>query len=212
MKRIQKKVFKYLSITVVPFFIYIVMRVLWFTYRKDYIFKDKLPTSNSIALSWHGELFISPQVYRKFYPNASTYAIISQHLDGEIIAKVLSKFNILPIRGSSSKRAVGVLIEALKISKANNSILISPDGPRGPRYSMSDGAIILAQKNNLPLFCVNFRVENDKFWQLKSWDKFVIPKPFSKLKITTQTIELKNIPLEDAKELLKTKMTQFSLQ
>jgi lysophospholipid acyltransferase (LPLAT)-like uncharacterized protein len=47
---------------------------------------------------------------------------------------------------------------------------------------------------------------------LKSWDKFVIPKPFSKLKITTQTIELKNIPLEDAKELLKTKMTQFSLQ
>jgi len=207
----KKKILRYLSLTIVPFFIHLIMRILWVSYRKEYTLISQLPQTNSISLCWHGELFISPQVYRKFYPKSQTYAIISQHLDGEIISKVLNKFNILSTRGSSSKRAVGVLIEALKLSKKNNSILITPDGPRGPRYSFSDGAIILAQKNNLPLFVVNFKVKNNHFWQFRSWDRFVIPKPFSKLIITMHTFDAQNLSLDEAKEQLSSQMRQFSI-
>ena len=162
-----------------------------------------------MAITWHGELFISPQVYRTLRKTQKTSAIISQHHDGDLIAKILSFFNIIGLRGSSKKGAKAVLIAAIKSLKEDSSIMVTPDGPRGPRHSMSDGAVALAKRANLPLMVVNFKAKS--YWQLKSWDSFVIPKPFSTLEIYHQVIDISSMDKNQAKMYLKQQMLIYCM-
>ena len=192
-----------------PTIVYIFMRFLWFTYRKNYHFIDEPIEEQCIAVTWHGELFISPQVYKKLRKRQDTSAIISQHFNGELIAKVLGFFNIWGLRGSSKKGAKSVLINAIKAIKEGRTVMITPDGPRGPRYSMSDGAVALAIRSKLPIMVVNYIPSS--YWQLGSWDKFLIPKPFSKLEIYHQIINLENMEKNEAKKHLKSTMNSYSL-
>lgn len=185
------------------------MRSLWFTYRKHYHFIDEPIEEQCIAVTWHGELLISPQVYRELRKNQETSAIISQHFNGELIARVLGFFKILGLRGSSKRGATSVLINAIKAIKKGRTIMITPDGPRGPRYSMSDGAVALALRSKLPIMVVNYIPSS--YWQLGSWDKFLIPKPFSKLEIYHQVINFDNMDKDEAKKHLKSTMNSYSL-
>jgi len=87
--------------------------------------------------------------------------------------------------------------------------MITPDGPKGPRYSMSDGAVALALRAKLPIMVVNYRPSS--YWQLSSWDKFIIPKPFSQLEIYHQIININNMQKDEAKEHLQSVMNRYSL-
>jgi lysophospholipid acyltransferase (LPLAT)-like uncharacterized protein len=197
------------GVIIIPTFIFFLMRFLWLTYRKNYHFIDEPIEGQCIAVTWHGELLVSPQVYRELRKTQKTSAIISQHFNGELIAKVLRLFNILGLRGSSKRGAKSVLINAIKAIKEGRTIMITPDGPRGPRYSMSDGAVALALRSNLPIMIVNYIPSS--YWQLGSWDKFLIPKPFSKLDIYHQIINLENRNKDEAKKHLKSAMNSYSL-
>ncbi len=205
----KKAILKKVSINIVPVLIYAIMRILWFTYRKKYKFIDKEIDTQLIAVSWHGELLISPQVYRRLKHKEITSAIISQHFDGDIIKKVLGYFNILPIRGSSSKGARGALINSIKKLKDGENLLLTPDGPRGPRHSMSDGAVALAIKSKLPIMVISY--SSSSYWQLKSWDRFTIPKPFTTLTIYHQIIDIKNLSKSEAKEYLQLAMNRYTI-
>jgi len=185
------------------------MRFLWLTYRKNYHFIDNPIEEQCIAVTWHGELLISPMVYRKFRKTQLTSAIISQHFNGELIARVLAFFNIFGLRGSSKRGAKSVLMSAIKAIKNGRTIMITPDGPRGPRHSMSDGAVALALRSKLPIMVVNY-IPN-RYWQLGSWDKFLIPKPFSKLEIYHQIINLENRDKSEAKKHLKSTMNSYTI-
>jgi len=208
-KNWRKHLFRKISILVVPPIVFIFMRLLWYSYRKNYHFIDPPIDDPCIAVTWHGELLISPQVYRELRKDQLTSAIISQHFNGELIAKVLSLFNIMPLRGSTKRGAKSVLINAIKSIRENYTIMITPDGPRGPRYSMSDGAVALALRSHLPIMIVNYRPS--AYWQLRSWDKFIIPKPFSRLEIYHQVITLDNMDRDQAKEHLQLAMNSNSL-
>ena len=85
----------------------------------------------------------------------------------------------------------------------------TPDGPTGPRYNMSDGAIALALRTNLPLMVVNYKPK--AYWQLGSWDKFLIPKPFTSLEIYHQVIYVEGMNKDDAKDYLLKKMLNNSI-
>jgi len=185
------------------------MKLLWVTYRKQYHFIDAPIEEQCIAVTWHAELLIAPQVYKKLRQKQKTAAIIAQHHDGEIIAHIFKYLNILPLRGSSRRGAKAVLIAAIKALKEGYSIMITPDGPRGPRYSMSDGAVALALRANLPLMVVNYQA--DAFWQLNSWDRFVIPKPFTTLHIYHQVLSLSSLSKDEAKEYLQKQMLTYAL-
>jgi len=185
------------------------MKLLWFTYRKKYHFIDEPIEGQCMAVTWHAELLISPQVYRKLRKSQKTSAIIAQHYDGELIARTLALLNISPLRGSSRRGAKSVLINAIKSLKEGNSIMITPDGPKGPRYSMSDGAVALALRSKLPLMVVNYKASS--FWQLKSWDKFVIPKPFASLDIYHQIVKVEGMDKSSAKLYLSEKMQAHAL-
>jgi len=206
---VYKKWSRKIGVMLIPPIIFMVMKLLWFTYRKKYHYIDAPIEGQCMAVTWHAELLISPQVYRKLRKQQITSAIIAQHHDGELIARTLGFLNILPLRGSSRRGAKSVLINSIKALKEGHSIMITPDGPKGPRYSMSDGAVALALRANLPLMVVNYKPNS--YWKLKSWDQFVIPKPFAKLDIYHQVIELNEMKKEDAKKYLQEQMKQHSL-
>jgi hypothetical protein len=198
-----------IAVVIFPTLAFFLMRLLWFTYRKRYHFIDAPIQEQCMAITWHAELLVSPQAYRKLRPKSLTSAIISQHHDGDIIAKTLEFFHILPLRGSSSRGATSVLISAIKSLRKGYSVMITPDGPKGPRYSMSDGAIALALRSNLPLMIVNYKPH--AYWQLKSWDKFLIPKPFTTLEIYHQVLRLEGMSKEEGKSYLQEKMNLYSI-
>ena len=101
-------------------------------------------------------------------------------------------------------------MRALRELKVGNDVAITPDGPRGPRYSIADGVVIISQKSGKNIRC--FNAIPSKYWQFNSWDKFVLPKPFGKIDFyISEPFSVKDMELEDAKSLIKTKMLQHSL-
>jgi len=208
-KKWRKKFFRELSIIFVPTIISFLMRLLWITYKKRYHFIDEPIDGQCIAVSWHGELFLTPQIYRKLKKSQPTSAIISRHFNGELIAKVLNSLNIAPLRGSSNRGARQVLINAIKAIKSGQTVLLTPDGPKGPRHSMSDGAVALALKANLPIMAISYKPSS--YWQLKSWDRFIIPKPFAQIEIYHQIVKLDNMSKDEAKKHLQSVMNRYSI-
>ncbi len=205
----HKKLSRKIGVIFIPIFIFMVMKLLWFTYRKKYHFIDEPIETQCMAVTWHAELLIAPQVYKKLRKKQKTSAIIAQHYDGELIARTLGFLGIKALRGSSRRGAKAVLIAAISALKEGHSVMITPDGPKGPRYTMHDGAVALALRSNLPIMVVNYNA--NAFWQLKSWDKFVIPKPFTTLNIYHQVLSLSQMQKEEAKAYLQKQMLTYAL-
>ena len=87
-------------------------------------------------------------------------------------------------------------------SSVNDDIIITPDGPRGPYHSISDGAILLAHKKNVKIRILNY--EASRFWQFKSWDKMILPKPFSKIVYRlSEPLDVSQLSKDEAKEFLQ---------
>lgn len=205
----KKSILNFLAYKVVPFLIYILMRIIWLTTKKEFpysIFPKK--NKHYVCACWHSELLVSPQYYRKLFPKHTTGAIASSHKDGKIVSNTLKYFDIYPIEGSTSKGGVKALINSLGALKKGDNVMITPDGPKGPRFTVSDGIVALSQKSNLEIFMINFQAKN--YWQLKSWDKFVIPKPFSKITIYSQIIDIKNLDNEEAKNIIRDTMLKHT--
>ena len=194
---------------VIPPLVYIIMRFIWYTTSKKFNFISPVGDEQHVCVCWHSELLMSPQAYRHIHKKQAASAIISQHFDGSLIASTLNMLKIRPLRGSSKKGARQVLLQAFKSIKSGEEVLITPDGPRGPRHSMSDGAIGIALKSKLPIFVMNYKAHS--FWQLSSWDKFTIPKPFSKIDFYLQSVSLEGMDLKEAKEYLSTKMLEHTM-
>jgi lysophospholipid acyltransferase (LPLAT)-like uncharacterized protein len=194
---------------VVPPIIYLLMRFIWFSTSKKFHFISPVGKEQHVCVCWHGELFMSPQAYRKIHKKHKASAIISSHYDGSLIANTLNMLGIKSLRGSSSKGAKQVLLQAFKSIKSGEEVLITPDGPRGPRHSMSDGAIGIALRSKLPVFVMSYQAK--KYWQLGSWDRFVIPKPFTKVDFYLQSVSLEGMKLEEAREYLLHKMLEHTI-
>ena len=102
----------------------------------------------------------------------------SRSFDGEYIARIISRFGFIPVRGSSSRGAVGALMGMRRQLEQGHSVAFTIDGPRGPRYIAKPGPVLLAKKTGVPIGCFYIHVE--RAWVLNSWDCMVIPKPFSR--------------------------------
>jgi len=205
----MKKFLRSIGNVIIPPLAYLLMRFVWVTTRKEFHFITPIDEEQHVCVTWHGELFMSPQAYRYVHKTHDASAIISAHFDGSLIAGTLSFLSIRPLRGSSRKGGTQVLKQAFKSIRDGEEVLITPDGPKGPRHSMSDGAIGIALKSKLPIFIMNFQAKN--YWQLSSWDKFVIPKPFTKVDFYIQSISLDGMELEEAKDYLSSKMLEHTI-
>ena len=135
-----------------------------------------------ILCFWHNNIFYgAPFLYRSVHKKGvSLRVLISRSKDAELIARVVTMWGGTAVRGSSSRYGgEGVLSLYRNAGKAYSATVITPDGPRGPKYKFQMGAITLSQMTGVPIIPVNFNVRNK--WVLRSWDAFIIPKPFSKV-------------------------------
>jgi lysophospholipid acyltransferase (LPLAT)-like uncharacterized protein len=127
---------------------------------------------------WHAHMLLPAYVGR----NRNVKVLISQHRDGEYIAQIVQRMGYGVARGSTTRGGAKALLRMIKqIKEESISLAITPDGPKGPRFVAQSGAILLGQKTQYPIIPVMIYLE--KYWELPSWDKFCIPKPFSKATI-----------------------------
>ncbi|MBK1830379.1 lysophospholipid acyltransferase family protein [Verrucomicrobiaceae bacterium R5-34] len=134
-----------------------------------------------IWVFWHNCLIAAPLNKTKFSGSAPASALASASKDGAVIESVVSSFGVKTVRGSSSRRGVAALIALKKALKAGEQLFVTPDGPRGPRYHLQPGIVKLAQSSGAPVLPVRFT--HSSSWRVKSWDRFHIPKPFSRITI-----------------------------
>ena len=156
----------------------------------------KLIGSNQPVLIcvWHG-FFIFPMNFLKNYYK-ETKIVSSTHPDSMVLAKVLNDYGFSLIKGSSTRGSKNVIKEMMRDLKDSNSIIaITNDGPKGPARVAKGGAISLAKKFNAKLVFISGRSSN--YIKLKTWDSFIMPKPFSKNEVYINEINYPNDEIAD---------------
>ncbi len=172
----------------------------------DYLDEMVKQGEGCILVFWHGQMLI-PLMY---HSGKGIFVLVSQNIDGEIIARILNNLGNDSIRGSSSKDGKKVFSEILNKLKENNVVAITPDGPRGPYRKLKMGAVYIAKKSGCPLIPISVYAKNMK--NLKSWDKFIIVKPFTEciisygepiyVKEDVEKVRLKKITTEIERKIL----------
>jgi len=137
--------------------------------------EEALPKGKGgVILVWHGQQLIGFYFFRR-----RRYGILnSLSRDGDFSAAILKRFGWKIVRGSSSRGGVRGLIELIRLLRRGVIVGLTPDGPSGPLHQVKPGAVYLGQKTGAPLIPVAFVPE--KYWEVNSWDRFIIPKPFTR--------------------------------
>ncbi len=150
----------------------IILRLLAKTWRIKV--HGTYPAEKCVLAFWHGVML---PVWKEFaYKSPS--AIISTSRDGQILSDLLEAWDYELARGSSSKKG-GEALEKLIEFAGRKRVLITPDGPRGPRHEAKAGAFVTAQRAGVPLVFCEVKLSKMKIFN-KSWDKFELPLPFTK--------------------------------
>jgi lysophospholipid acyltransferase (LPLAT)-like uncharacterized protein len=126
---------------------------------------------------WHGTMLPLLWQHRK----EGVAILISEHGDGEIIARIAHSLGYRSVRGSSSRGGERALLGTARELEGGRDVAFTPDGPRGPRESFAPGALIVSQRTRAPLVLIT--VDAPRAWRLRSWDRFLIPKPFARVTI-----------------------------
>ena len=202
MKLLLKKFLRAFALSVVPLLGASLIRLLALTNKKVYHSSCDLSETTFIMACWHGELLMIPYAYLHYKKQPHVKLLISEHFDGNLIAKTLAFFGFETIRGSSTRGGVKALIESIKSLKNGYDIGITPDGPKGPRHHVHDGIVHMAKKAKVEIVLVEIVAQ--KSWQLASWDKFVIPKPFGRLDYyISHPINVKDMQMEEARAFIQ---------
>ena len=174
---------------------FLVIQLIGPTLRVAISFEEGGPASietKPLILSfWHSCIFPAIYVWR----NLQIRVMSSDSFDGEYTGRIIRKFGFVKVRGSSSKGAVRALLGMRRAVEEGATVAFTIDGPRGPRYVAKQGPVLLAFKTGAAIFC--FHISMKRKIQLKSWDEFQIPVPF------TTAIVLKAPPIwvpKDASE------------
>jgi hypothetical protein len=146
-----------------------------------------------IITFWHNRIVAITLTFLRKYPagRKGVSVLTSPSKDGEIVAQVMANFGMGAIRGSSSRRGSRALLECARHLEGGSDLAVTPDGPKGPRYQLGPGLILLAQKTGARIVPVHAKFH----WaiELKTWDGFRIPLPFSRVDVTIAPCEV--IPL-----------------
>ena len=198
----RKRLLRSLSLTLVPFLGAILIKLLYLTSKKVWHLPKDIPDEAVVMVFWHGDLLMQPYVYFKLRKKPNAKVIISDHFDGQIIAKVMTFFSLGTIHGSSTRNGAKVLINALRQLRDGVDVAITPDGPKGPRHEVQDGVVAIAQKSKAKVMI--FSVVPKRYWQLKSWDRFSIAKPFTTIDMyASEPLDLSELTHDEGKELIK---------
>lgn len=127
-----------------------------------------------IYVVWHGRVLLLPRLYGR----RRCRVLTSRSRDGELVARWMSRFGLVPVRGSSSRGGGDALRRLARVLRDGGEVVVVPDGPKGPREVLKAGVITLARLSGAPI--VPMAVGASRGWRLRSWDEFRIPKPFGR--------------------------------
>jgi len=205
----KKTVTRKLALWALPPVGALLIRLIYYTSSKRFHMPENIPADPVIFAFWHGDLLMMPYLYYRFRDTPNANVMISDHFDGRIIAGVMRHFNLGTIHGSSNRSAAKVLIAAMRTLREGTDIGITPDGPRGPRHEVADGIIAMAQKTGAKV--IVYGCTPSRYWQLSSWDRFTIPKPFCRMDFyASEPIDLHGLDFEAARQRIKTKLMEHS--
>lgn len=140
-------------------------------------FEGNYPEKNTIISFWHGNML--PVWY--YFKDLNAYGVVSKSKDGSILSQILENWNYKLIRGSSSKGGKEVLNQIIE-NLLTNYILITPDGPRGPKEEFKPGIFIASQRTQKQFYFID--VSFSSYYKFeKAWDKFKFPYPFSNINL-----------------------------
>jgi lysophospholipid acyltransferase (LPLAT)-like uncharacterized protein len=155
-----------------------------------------------ILMLWHNRLAAIPAILNRYTPNFQYAALISASRDGELLDSIVKAYqhgHTVRVPHHSRSKALRELIEV--INKGKWISIVTPDGPRGPKYQLKPGIALAALETGASVFALNWEASN--FWQLKSWDNLRIPKPFSSIKISFgPSIHFKQIAKPSLEEVM----------
>ncbi len=129
-----------------------------------------------IYIFWH-EYILIPLYLRR---NCNLTMLLSQHRDADVLEQVANVFGFECVRGSTYRGGVQAIRQMMDAGGHQN-LTITPDGPRGPRRKLAQGAVYIASKLQFPLVIMGMGLQNP--WRMRSWDRFAVPRPFSRSRI-----------------------------
>ena len=145
---------------------------------------------------WHNRLFLAAEIVRRYRQGRPAYALVSASQDGAWLTAFFSLAGMRTVRGSSSRLGREAATALVDVLKAGYDVGITPDGPRGPVYTLKPGSIIVARRTRAPMLLVG--AEFESAWQLRSWDRFCIPRPFSRVRMRCEVIMSDQLTDRDA--------------
>lgn len=126
---------------------------------------------------WHGQLL--PLIWH--HRDERVAILVSEHRDGELIARIAQSIGYQLIRGSTTRGGGRALLALVRALETGTEVAVTPDGPRGPAFKFAPGALVAAHRTGAPLLPI--AAHADRAWRLGSWDGFVIPKPFARVTV-----------------------------
>jgi len=200
-------------------FVRVIALTMRFTYSdRSGCFGNSKSGRPVILCVWHNRLALAIPAYygylRKRHSSSGLAAMVSASRDGALVTSILHRFNVQPVRGSSSRRGSQALLELVTWAERAYDLAITPDGPRGPCYVVQDGILSLAQVTGLPIVPVSFNIR----WKVRphSWDRFQIPLPFSRCeaimgKPTLVPRDASDAEREDLRQQLESTLRQITV-
>ena len=177
--------FQRLVLAVVPRLVWALLWVVSLTWRFEEIAVEGvtplifgLGAGARIFCFWHQCVLPCTVYYRRSHATI----LISRSFDGELITRILELFGFHAVRGSSSRGAKEGLLGLAQVIESGGPAIFTADGPRGPIYRTKMGPIKLAQTTGVPIGC--FHLEPEHAWTMRSWDRFLVPKPFTRIVVS----------------------------
>lgn len=163
-------------IRVAGFALYWLIRVIGATLRFEVKgWENHSENTPLVYCFWHNRIPIATYFWR----NRGIVVMSSRSFDSEYIARFIQRFGYGAARGSSTRGGKAALIQMIRAVREGKSAAFTVDGPRGPIYEAKPGAVLLAAKSNAAI--LPFSISMNRYWQLPSWDKIQIPKPFARV-------------------------------
>lgn len=161
----------------------ILLRLLAFTWRVRFTNPEVVRALKDagqpfVYVSWHSQLL--PLVWA--HRGRDIAIMVSEHRDGELIARVAHAIGLRTVRGSTTRGAARALLGACREIEGGHEVAVTVDGPKGPAGTVAPGALVISQRTGAPM--VPIAAAASRAWRLNSWDRFVIPKPFARVVVT----------------------------
>ncbi len=205
-------------LAVIPPLAYYLIKLIGMTQQTKYIGLEKIKKvfqeqGNAIIAFWHNRIFGIPYNYRRLFGKKKIVTLSSYSRDGEYSTRIQHWFGGETIRGSSSKGGSEALKKLVREIQSGKDCAITPDGPRGPKYSVHNGAVAVARLAQVPIVPVSYDCTRKKV--LKSWDNFIVPLPFGRMVFVfgepIYPVEgTKKLSADDLRTALKNELTRIT--